>query len=390
MSATPQHEPAVADTAYETVGDPAALAAPVPAASGTDYAHIRFADSLRAGFIDACVPHDERFDARFLVNDRSRGTNLRDTLISYLGTCDRFDFSVAFVTKDGLESLMQAFVALEEHGIPGRFLTSTYQNFNDPDALEKLASFDNIDVRVYQGSMHAKGYFFQRGGLGTVIVGSSNFTQTALTCNKEWNVLFHSFEGGDMFQRSREEFDRLWEAPRTAHVTPEWLAGYRSYREKHPAPASARPRTYRAAADAAPASVGGIVPNDMQAHALEALSALHACRARRALLVSATGTGKTYLAAFEVAARAPARVLFIAHTARILTASMKSFERVLGDRYTYGIYRGGARDTQATCVFAMIGTLSRHLDDFAPDAFDYLIIDEAHRTGAAGYLKVLD
>lgn len=392
MSATPQHEPAVARTAYETVGDPAALAAPAPAAaaSGTDYAHIRFADSLRAGFIDACVPHDERFDARFLVNDRSRGTNLRDTLISYLGTCDRFDFSVAFVTKDGLESLMQAFVALEEHGVPGRFLTSTYQNFNDPDALEKLASFDNIDVRVYQGSMHAKGYFFQRGGLGTVIVGSSNFTQTALTCNKEWNVLFHSFEGGDMFQRSREEFDRLWEAPRTAHVTPEWLAGYRSYREKHPAPASARPRTYRAAADAAPASVGGIVPNDMQAHALEALSALHACRARRALLVSATGTGKTYLAAFEVAARAPARVLFIAHTARILTASMKSFERVLGDRYTYGIYRGGARDTQATCVFAMIGTLSRHLDDFAPDAFDYLIIDEAHRTGAAGYLKVLD
>ena len=141
MSATPQHEPAVADTAYETVGDPAALAAPAPAAaaSGTDYAHIRFADSLRAGFIDACVPHDERFDARFLVNDRSRGTNLRDTLISYLGTCDRFDFSVAFVTKDGLESLMQAFVALEEHGVPGRFLTSTYQNFNDPDALEKLA-----------------------------------------------------------------------------------------------------------------------------------------------------------------------------------------------------------------------------------------------------------
>ncbi|MDD6729419.1 MAG: DEAD/DEAH box helicase [Eggerthellaceae bacterium] len=390
MADTPARVPAPHGAEYAALGSPTAEGGFKPAGGGTEYARVRLGESLTASFIDADVPHDERYDARFVVNDQSRGTNLRETLISYLDTCDRFDFSVAFVTKGGVESLLNAFVALEESGVPGRFLTSTYQNFNDPEALEKLASFDNIDVRVYQGSMHAKGYFFQSRDLGTVIVGSSNFTQTALTCNKEWNVLFHSFEGGDMFQRSREEFDRLWESPCTVPLTAEWLAGYRAYVQEHPAPSAVRPATYRTAANGVPQSVGGIVPNDMQAHALEALSALHSRDARRALLVSATGTGKTYLAAFEVAAQRPARVLFIAHTSRILTASMKSFERVLGDRYTYGLYRGGAREVHATCVFAMIGTLSRHLDDFAPDAFDYLIIDEAHRTGAAGYLKALD
>jgi HKD family nuclease len=168
MAETPARVPAPSDVEYATTGGPAASHAPKPDGGSTEYAHVSLRESLAASFIDADVPHDERFDARFVVNDPARGTNLRETLISYLDTCDRFDFSVAFVTKGGVESLLNAFVALRDGGVPGRFLTSTYQNFNDPDALEKLASFDNIDVRVYQGSMHAKGYFFQRRDLGTM------------------------------------------------------------------------------------------------------------------------------------------------------------------------------------------------------------------------------
>lgn len=134
-----------------------------------------------------------------------------------------------------------------------------------------------------------------------------------------------------------------------------------------------------------------IRPNAMQKSALEALSVLHRRREPRALLASATGTGKTYLSAFDVQVVGPARILFLAHRKRILSASMKSYSRLLGDDYSYGLYDPADPDAEdATCLFAMCSTICRHLDDFDPRAFDYIVIDEAHRAGASSYQAILN
>ena len=114
-----------------------------------------------------------------------------------------FDLSVAFITASGIQVLAGILSQLRQRGIKGRILTSTYLCFNDPDALRKLLEYPNIETRVYQGDLHAKGYFFNKRGISTIIIGSSNLTQTALTCNKEWNVLFRSFPTGDIAHKTK-------------------------------------------------------------------------------------------------------------------------------------------------------------------------------------------
>ncbi|MEF9875836.1 MAG: DEAD/DEAH box helicase family protein, partial [Gordonibacter sp.] len=276
--------------------------------------------------------------------------------------------------------------------------TTTYLNFSEPDALRKLAEYPNIETRVYQGSMHAKGYFFKQGEINTVIIGSANITQSALTSNKEWNILFHSFSDGDIYQAARAEFDALWNAPETAFVHELWIAEYERYLNQDDRPKGTRKKAFSydvSGEDDDPAiqnyrEPGGLKPNAMQCAALGSLKKLHEQDASRALLISATGTGKTYLSAFDVEQVNPKRVLFVAHSARILNASEKSYRTVLGPRYTYGVYGGQRKQSDKTCLFAMIITLANNLAKFSRDEFDYIVIDEAHRSGADSYQKIID
>lgn len=420
-----------------------------------EYNATEFSRSLRSSFIQEDPKADERYAPHLVTNDRKTGSNVLSVLQSELSDCTQFDFSVAFVTSSGVQVLVEILAELERRHIPGRILTSTYLNFNDPEALRKLLEYPNIECRVYQGQLHAKGYLFDHDGLATIIIGSSNLTQTALTCNREWNVLFRSTDSGEMFREMRTAFSSLWNDGSTVSLTKQWIDEYETYRSlgksaerqagsqkffvsedtmKTAWQWSDTADTVHAAGDdsrgsAEPAKVASpedselvpvhassplspgmtarvkdsgrrhqgrfsetaaIQPNKMQVRALEALDVLHRRSQRRALLISATGTGKTYLSALDVRATAPVRVLYIAHRKRILMASMKSFRRVLGQRYTYGFYGGqDTRGASATCVFAMVGTLARHLEQFDPGSFDYVIVDEAHRSGAESYQRVL-
>ncbi len=391
------------------------------------YEVIRFTDTLKASFMGGDAEADDRFAPRIVANDADACANVLSALKSELADCESFAFSVAFITASGMQVLAAILSDLRDRGIPGRVLTSTYQNFNNPDALRKLLEYPNIEARVYQGDLHAKGYFFDKRQLSTVIIGSSNLTQKALTCNKEWNILFRSYADGTMLLEAKREYDKLWEDEQTTRIDKEWIAGYEAFLDAHavtlsggrkvslkafssdaaeagpgrvPEYGQAGGGTGRAGGVAgaagsasgagAPAAPGGITPNKMQQGALEALEVLHGRNERRALLVSATGSGKTYLSALDIAATRPTKVLFIAHRQRILKASAESYGRVLGSAYEYALYAGSNRPARATCLFAMVGTLARHLDDFRPDEFDYIVIDEAHRTGAAGYRAVID
>ena len=90
---------------------------------------------------------------------------------------------MAFITSGGLTALMQTLQELKAKNVPGRLITTTYNNFNKPDVLRALLEFPNIQVRVYQGDFHAKGYLFNREDMSTVVIGSSNLTQKALRVN---------------------------------------------------------------------------------------------------------------------------------------------------------------------------------------------------------------
>lgn len=330
----------------------------------------------------------ENDSPKLIANSKATGGTLLSVIKEQLSTCSSFDFCVAFVADGGLQILVEAFQELKRRGIKGRLLTSTYLNFNSPDAFHKLLEYDNMEVRVFQGNLHAKGYIFDKGETSTVIVGSSNMTQTALTCNKEWNVLYQTVENSRLLGELRGEFNSLWNDASTITLSREWIENYAAYRSARPSKPKSKP-TFRSAEMPAQNDLEEIKPNKMQQRALEALGVIHRKGETRALLVSATGTGKTFLSAFDVLATRPRRVLFLAHRRRIIDASRASYERLLGSTYTFDTYQTGKNISNATCVFAMCSSVAKHLSDFRPDEFDYIVIDEAHRTGSQGYQSIM-
>lgn len=364
-----------------------------------EYSVEDFTNTLKSSFIDSSTESDHRYAPRIISNGRQPGLDVLSVIKSEISECDSFDFSVAFVTSSGIQVLVQILNKLCARGVSGRILTSTFNNFNDPDALRKLLEFPNIETRVFQGNLHAKGYVFNGDQISTIVIGSSNLTHQALTCNKEWNVLFRTFPDGGLLHQMRAEYDEVWEDERTAVVTGSWIDEYESYRRSTVEGSSRsfgnskppfRHESFTPEGSGFREALPVIMPNKMQSLALEFLRALHDRCEERALLVSATGTGKTYLSALDVRQVEPCRVLFIAHRRRILEASRDSFRRVLGERYSYSILEGGRGDSGATCVFAMVETLRRRLEEFDPMAFDYIVIDEAHRVGARGYREIID
>lgn len=352
--------------------------------------------SIVNGFLTACVDvhftSEEHERPQVITNNNERSGNLLSVIKSQLSTCKSFDFCVAFVAESGLQPLVEILADLKKRGVRGRFLTSTYLNFNSPDVYAKLLEYDNIETRVYQGNLHTKSYLFDRGKTSTVIVGSSNLTQGALTCNREWNVLFHSLDGGAMLEDMHAEFEALWTSPLTASLSPSWIESYAAYNSGAHAPAKRRDAFCSnddARGTSSASTLRGIRPNTMQVHALEALDAIHRRNDPRALLISATGTGKTYLSAFDVLATKPRRVLFLAHRKRILEASRKSYRKLLGTSLSCELYSPERTPADNTCLFAMCSTIVKHLNEFDPRYFDYIVIDEAHRTGSASYQRIM-
>ncbi|MBR3159110.1 MAG: DEAD/DEAH box helicase [Atopobiaceae bacterium] len=346
--------------------------------------------SLQTGFMDREAYPSAPYAPKLLFNDKAVSENVLSALEVEFQHCEEFDISVAFVTKDGVTVLMNTLLELERRGVPGRVLVSTYLGFNDPDALARLRTFANIELRIFEGSLHSKGYLFGSDGMCTLVVGSSNLTQGALLANSEWNLLLKTYEHGAICAVAKREFERLWDSPSTKVVTDMWLAGYR---ESWHRPASRGSYRTRASNDAVGAATpiakrACIEPNKMQVEALANLEHLRGQGARRALLVSATGTGKTFLAAFDVAAVNPRRMLFVVHRERIAKDALDSFARVVDPGKRLGLYVGNARDVDADYLFSTVQSLSRHLDEFDPRAFDYVVFDEAHHVGAGSYQRI--
>lgn len=346
--------------------------------------------ALEHGFLDSSVRALERYSPKLVINDKSRNECVLPVISSELRTCDEFFFSVAFITDGGLSVLSNELRDLQERGVKGRIIASQYQNFTQPTALKRLASFENIELRVAtEGQMHTKCYIFRRGDDYNLIIGSSNLTNQALCENKEWNLRISSSEDGGLIKEVLEEFGRLFET--STRVDEIWLGEYsKIYREDTDLRRLIRSKRYEEAKGFM--DLERPQPNRMQVPALRSLEDMRSKGADRALIISATGTGKTYLSAFDVRKCGPKRMLYIAHRETILRNAKESYGRILGPGTSLGLLTGNSRDSGCDFLFSTIQTISKEdvLSDFKPEEFDYIVVDEVHRAGARSYKRVLD
>lgn len=321
------------------------------------------------------------------LNCRRTGTRVLSRLRKELMACEAFRFYVAFVNQEGVATLTQALEEARARGVKGKVLVSQYLNFTDPVALRSLLRFDNIHVRIAtQGSVHAKGYFFEHNGCERYLIGSSNWTASALSKNTELNIFLQASSQDAIAKQIAEEFDSQFRL--ALPVTEEFLTAYAQIYHAH----WDRAPLTRLRPDAGSALEAALQPNSMQREALAALARLRVNGKDKALLISATGTGKTFLSAFDVKAMDARRMLFVVHRKTIASAAVQSFQRIFGDTRTYGLYTGTAKDADADFVFSTVLTLSKpeHLRAFEPTAFDYIVVDESHRAGAESYARFLN
>jgi superfamily II DNA or RNA helicase/HKD family nuclease len=345
-----------------------------------------FGQDIGFGYLDRSVRSPRQFQPQLVLN--TEANSMLRALRQELKTCTSFTFSVAFVSPRAIALLKQELIEFE--GV-GRIITSDYLGFNSPLAFAELLNLRplGIDVRLHEETaFHPKGYVFQRPEGVTAILGSSNLTENALTRNHEWNLKVSVTRDSDLNDQFSNLVDE--ELGRSSPLTEEWVEGYaRDYRQpaRQTRPRSASPVGVR------PDPVGLITPNSMQVEALAAIEDVRAQGNSRALVISATGTGKTILSALDIRAMRPSRVLFIAHREQILDRAAREFQRVLGaPDEGFGKLAGSVRQTDRKYVFATVQTLSQAhvLEGLDPNAFDYILIDEVHRAAAASYARVIE
>ena len=320
---------------------------------------------------------------RLIVNSQ-RG-NLLGELKESLRECKSFYFSVAFINFSGLQLLLDSFRDLEERGVKGKIITSTYLNFTEPKALEKVKSFENIDLKIFiadgEKGFHTKAYIFENEDNFKIIIGSSNITQRALKSNVEWNVMIISKKDTDFVKEVLEEYEGIWSS--TGIVDDEFLEKYNEFIK------SIKEKQREIAIDFSEYEV--IKPNFMQKEAMENLERLRSAGEDKALVIAATGTGKTYMSAFDVMAFNPKRLLFLVHREDILISAEKTYKSLCKNKnITMGFYTGNAKEREADYLFSTVQTMCRNLEDFKRDDFDYIVIDEAHHSTSPTYERILN
>ena len=309
-------------------------------------------------------------------------TNFYNHITNLLLNCDSFNFNVAFINYSGLQLLLDSFKVLEKKGIKGKILTSTYLNFTQVKALEKIKEFKNIELKIYDSNesnigFHSKSYIFEFKNSYEIVIGSSNITASAFKSNIEWNVNTISKKDDNYLKDILNEFNNLWN--NSYDVTDEFLKEYLNFIEKQKK-------------DFVPSFYfkRNVKTNFMQEKALERLKELRDSGEKKALIIAATGSGKTYLSAFDVKNFEAKKVLFLVHRENILLNAKKSFENILGDKFSYGLYTGNKKEEEKDYIFSTIQTMSNTYEKFSKEGFDYIIIDEAHHVISPTYKRVVE
>lgn len=338
-------------------------------------------------------------------------SNLINDIQDLTGKAENIYWIVAFAMPSGVRLLLPHLKNAAENGAEIKLLIGDYLYITHPEALSLLlAEVPTAEIRLYESrgvSFHPKAYLFKNSHQSHVIVGSSNLSSSAMTTGIEWNVHTPSTVDGALFETASDEFMKQFLSPNTRSLNKETLALYeKSYRTANEQVAVGHVWTQHEEIEmmfgdqnnqeivheqhASYQTQKDIpTPRPVQSLALEALEQTREEDYDKALVILATGLGKTYLAAFF--ARHYHKVLFIAHREEILTQAKTSFEHVHPVKTT-GVYNGHLKEKDADFVFASVFTLGTnyHLEKFPRDAFDLIVVDEFHHAVAPTYERILN
>lgn len=309
-----------------------------------------------------------------------------------LRRCDLFCFSVSFIKKAGLVLIIKDIESALQRGCQGKIITSTYQNFTDVESLQKFLhlqeEYDRFECHLDYESFHdnnysvigyhSKGYYFEFADRAELIVGSSNITRYALKKNVEWDLAVIKNRDSGVFLEMKKEFDDKWS--RTFSLDRELI---NKYKKRIDFAIECWDMDYGQ-------KVENVRPNYMQHKALKELNRYRTMGKKRALVVAAAGSGKTFLAAFDARNFDPKRLLYVVHEGSIMQKSMETFQEVFGAERSYGIYNQSSHELDADFLFAGNIILSRSLELFGKDDFDYIILDECHHATADSYKKIIE
>ena len=321
-------------------------------------------------------------DTTFFTNSQGEPALVHE-LESEIDSAVSIDIVMAFVRWTGIRALLSTFKRHIELGRSVRLLTTVYTGSTEERALEALVALGvqvKVSYDVSQTRLHAKAWMFARpGGYSTAYIGSSNMSAQAQITGQEWNVRIAEATNADIIGKFNAVFETYWQS-----------FDYKNYDKAE----------FRKAVQAVPGPEMPLLPfliepRPFQQRLLDDLEASRDAGWHKNLLVSATGTGKTVMAAFDFLTLSKrmkrSRLLFVAHRKEILAQSRMTFAQILRDPSFGELWVGGEKPSEFDYVFASIQTLSHQdIDAIAPDAYDVIIIDEFHHAAADSYKKILE
>ncbi|WP_075721477.1 DEAD/DEAH box helicase family protein [Roseburia sp. 499] len=328
-----------------------------------------------------------------MTGDRNRNRFLYYQLKMSMLKAKQIDIIVSFLMESGVRMLLKDLKAALDRGVQVRILTGNYLGITQPSALclIKKELGNRVDLRFYNEkarSFHPKSYIFHFENASEIYIGSSNISRSALTSGIEWNYRFSSLTDEKNYRLFYETFVDLFEH----HSIIIDDAELNRYSKNWHKPAVAKDLAkYDSLEDTEDTKVEVLFqPRGAQIEALYALEDSRAEGATRGLVQAATGIGKTYLAAFDSAKYE--RILFVAHREEILKQAAVSFRNVRHSE-DYGFFYGKQKTVDKSVIFASVSTLGREEylseDYFAPEYFDYIVIDEFHHAVNEQYQRIV-
>ena len=340
------------------------------------------------------IDFTEAYSTDVMTGDKDKRMYLYYQLVSSLKKAASVDIIVSFLMESGVKMLLSELDNALKRGARIRILTGNYLGITQPSALYliKRKLGERVDLRFYNEkdrSFHPKSYIFHYADYSDIYIGSSNISRSALTSGIEWNYRFSSKTDQKNYDKFYRTFEDLFEN-HSIVIDDEELKRYS--KNWHRPAVSKDLDKYDIAEEPEDTNVKVLYePRGAQIEALCALEDTRAEGAKRALVQAATGVGKTYLAAFD--SKDYERVLFVAHREEILNQAAISFKNVRNSD-DYGFFNGDEKCTDKSVVFASVATLGRaeYLKEeyFAPDYFNYLVIDEFHHAVNDQYKRIVE
>ena len=350
-------------------------------------------DKTKSDYPDLSKRLEEMMPIKGLVNGElftGKGIKMYSELQKEIRSANEIHLMVSFIKKRGLALILPQLREFTNRGGLLKVITTTYMKATDFEAIKQLGDLKNTEIKITYDEtserLHAKAYIFLRNtGFNTAYIGSSNLSEQALDTGAEWNVKVTQMEQPRMMKTIMGAFDASW-----------WAEGYETFINGED-DAKLKSALGENAEDGINLSVLKLIrPFDYQQEILERLQVEREIRNHwRNLVVAATGTGKTVMAASDYKAFAGkyerARLLFVAHREEILRQSLHTFQQVLCD-YNFGEkWYAGQEPSNYEYIFASKDTLNNRIDtlNLPQDYYDYIVIDEAHHIVAETYQKII-